>query len=80
MESLKEQIKHETELLRLLWVTAVAAIGGSLGLLLGELTSIRIILAGSGFLATFILVIMIVRQETTIRLLLRQLQEKEQQS
>ncbi len=79
MESLKEQIKHETELLRLLWVTAVAAIGGSLSLLLGERTSIHILLAGAGFLAILLLVSMIVHQETVIRRLLRHLRDKEQQ-
>lgn len=80
MESLKEQIKHETELLRLLWVTAIAAIGGSLSLLLGEQTSIHILLAGVGFIAILILVSMIVRQETVIRRLLRHLRDKEQQA
>jgi len=80
VESLKEQIKHETELLRLLWVTAIAAIGGSLSLLLGEQTSIHILLAGVGFIAILILVSMIVRQETVIRRLLRHLRDKEQQA
>lgn len=77
MESLKEQIKHEEELLRLLWVTAVATIGGSLSLLLGDFTSLRIGLAGLGLLATLILIVMALRQENAIRSLLRQLREKE---
>jgi hypothetical protein len=42
MESLKEQLKHEEEPLRLLWITAIATIGGSLSLLLGELTALRV--------------------------------------
>lgn len=76
MESLKEQIKHEEEPLRLLWVTAIAAIGGSLSLLLGELTSLRIGLAGVGLLVTLILMVMILRQEREIRSLLRQMKER----
>lgn len=75
MELLKEQIKHEEELLRLLWVTAIAAIGGSLSLLLGDLTSLRIGLAGVGLLVTLILIVMILRQEREIRSLLRQMKE-----
>jgi hypothetical protein len=77
MESLKEQIKHEEELLRLLWVTAVAAIGGSLSLFLGDATPLRSGLAGLGFLATLVLVVMILRQERGIRSLLRQMKERE---
>lgn len=79
MESLKEQIKHEEELLRLLWVTALATIGGSLSLLLGELALMRIILAGIGLLVTLTLTVMALLQERTVRSLLRQMREKEQQ-
>lgn len=75
MEALKEQIKHEEELLRLLWVTAVAIMGGSLGLLLGELTMFRVGLAGIGFLVTLMSIVMILRQESTIRTLLTQMKE-----
>ncbi|MGH9425630.1 MAG: hypothetical protein ACRD2L_04895 [Terriglobia bacterium] len=76
-ESLKEQIKHETELLRLLWITALATLGGSLSLLLGELTSLRVGLAGLGFLVTLGLIVMVLLQENTIRALIRQIKEKE---
>ena len=79
MESLKEQIKHETELLRLVWVTAVALVGGALGLVLGNITPLRILLAGLGFLITIIFIAVIIRQETTIRRLLSHMREKEQQ-
>ncbi len=79
MESLKEQIKHETELLRLLWITAIVITGGALGLLLGDAIPVRILLAGLGFLITLILIAVILRQETTIRRLLRQMREKERQ-
>lgn len=80
MESLREQIKHETELLRLVWITAVAVTGGALGLLLGNVTPIRILLAGFGFLITIAFIAVIARQETTIRWLLRHMREKERQA
>ncbi len=76
MDALKEQIKHEQELLRLLWITAIATIGGSLSLLLGDATSLRSSLAGLGFLATLLLVVLILRQEREIRSLLRQMKEQ----
>ena len=79
MESLREQIKHETELLRLVWITTVALVGGTLGLVLGNITPLRILLAGLGFLITIIFIAVITRQETTIRRLLRHMREKEQQ-
>ena len=79
VESLREQIKHETELLRLVWVTAVAVAGGALGLVLGNITPFRILLAGLGFLITIIFIAVIIRQETTIRRLLSHMREKEQQ-
>jgi len=77
VDSLKEQIKHEQELLRLLWITAIATIGGSLSLLLGNATPLRSGLAGLGFLATLLLVVLILRQEREIRSLLRQMKEQE---
>jgi hypothetical protein len=77
VDALKEQIKHEQELLRLLWVTAVATIGGSMSLFLGDATLLRSGLAGIGFLATLILVVLVLRQEREIRTLLRQMKEKE---
>jgi len=80
VESLKEQIKHETELLRLLWITAIVTTGGALGLLLGEATPVRILLAGLGFLITLILIAVVLRQEITVRRLLRQMREKERQA
>jgi hypothetical protein len=77
MESLKEQIKHEEELLRLLWITAVVAIGGSISLLLGDPAPLRSGLAGIGFLVSLVFITMILRQEGEIRSLLRQMREKE---
>ena len=47
-----ERIKFETELLRLTAVAALAIGGGSIGLLLGDLTLLRVILAGGGLLVT----------------------------
>ena len=77
MEQLKEQLKYETELLRLVWITAVAVGGGSMSLLLGEATTLRAGLLGLGFLLILVLVSVGARQDRTIRQLLRELGEKQ---
>ena len=41
MEQQKEQLKYETELVRLAWVTAVVVGGGNASLLLGDITLVR---------------------------------------
>lgn len=70
-----EQIKFETELLRLATLVAVAAGGGSVGLLLGDQTPLRLSLAGVGFFITLILAVTIWRFERRIRRLLAQIRE-----
>lgn len=72
---LKEQIKYETELLRLIVLVGVAIGGGSLSLLLGALTPLRTILSTAGILATLVLAAGVWRQHRQIRQLLTQLQE-----
>jgi hypothetical protein len=51
LEYLKEQIKYETDVERFTALLAVAIGGGVLGLVLGTLTSLRVILAGVGVLS-----------------------------
>lgn len=41
MERKKEQLKYETELLRLVWVTALAVGGDNASLILGGITLVR---------------------------------------
>ena len=79
MDEIKEEIKYETELLKLIWLTAVAVIGGSLGLLLAELSVLRAGLAGSGLTITVVLIVIAGRQDRQIRKLLQQM-KKEQTS
>jgi len=52
VEQLKEQIKFEVEWLKLTALAVLAVGGGSFGLLLGELTTLRLVLAIGGLLAT----------------------------
>jgi hypothetical protein len=70
-----EQIKYETELLRLIFLLAVAMGGGSLSLLLGDPTPLRLILAGAGLLGTLTLLIVGWRQHHWIRALIAQIKE-----
>ena len=76
MEQKKEQLKYETELLRLYWVTAVAIGGGNASLILGGVTGLRAILLVLGLLFIVVLISACVRQDHTIRRLLRELGEK----
>ena len=41
MDELKEEIRYETELLKMVWLTTMAVIGGSVGFLLGELSPLK---------------------------------------
>jgi hypothetical protein len=47
-DRLTEQIKFSTEILRLTWLSLLAATSGTVGLLLGELDTRRIVFAGVG--------------------------------
>jgi len=76
VEQKKEQLKYETELLRLYWVTAVAIGGGNASLILGGVTGLRAILLVLGLLFIVVLISACVRQDHTIRRLLRELGEK----
>lgn len=77
MEQQKEQLKYEIEVFKLAWITAVATGGGAVSLLLGEATTLRAGLLGFGLLFILVLVAVFVRQDRTIRRLLRELGEKQ---
>ena len=70
-----ERIKFETEILRLTTVAVLAIGGGSIGLLLGDLSLLRVILAGSGLLATVGLMVVLWWQRRYNRTLIEQLKE-----
>jgi hypothetical protein len=70
-----ERIKFETELLRLTAVAVLGIGGGSIGLLLGGLTPLRVILAAGGLLATVGLMVAFLWQRRYIRTLIDQLKE-----
>ena len=71
-----ERIKLETELLKLTVLAALAIGGGSIGLLLGDLTLVRVILAGGGLLVTLGLMVVLWWQRRYIRNLIEQLKEQ----
>ena len=70
-----EQIKYETEVLRLTWVTVLALGGGTASLLLSELTGRRLILAGAGVVSILVLIVTGWRLDRKIRRLVAQLKE-----
>ena len=70
-----EQIKFETEMLKLAALVAVATGGSSIGLLLGEHTLLRLGLAGLGILTTLGLTVTVWRFYRNIRRLISQMQE-----
>jgi len=71
-----ERIKFETELLRLTAVAALAIGGGSIGLLLGDLTLLRVILAGGGLLVTAGLMVVLGWQRRFSRALIEESREQ----
>ena len=75
MDKTKEEIKYETELLRLVWATAVAAIGGSIGLLLGDPSALRSALAGVGLLVTLAFIVSALHQHRKVRSLLNKMED-----
>lgn len=74
-DKVAERIKFETELLRLIVLLGVAIGGGSLSLLLGDPTPLRLILAGTGIFVTVGLTVVAWRQQRWIRTLIDQIQE-----
>jgi hypothetical protein len=77
VEQLKEQLRYETELLRLAWITALAVGGGNASLILGGITFVRAVLLAIGVLLIVVFASVGVRQDRTIRSLLRELEGKQ---
>lgn len=72
-----ERLKFETEVLKLLVLLGVALGGGSLGLLVSRLTSLKLVLAGIGLPITVMIIIMVVRQYMKIRAIIKRAEEGE---
>jgi hypothetical protein len=70
LERIKEQLKYETEVFRAALLVTVATIGGTIGLLLGDHSTLRLILAGAGIIVSMVGVLSVVRQDRIIRELL----------
>jgi len=75
IERIKEQIKFETEVLKFTALVMVGIGGGSISLVLGELTLLRVALVGLGFLGTLALGIVSWRFYKRVGLLIAQIQE-----
>ena len=75
VERIKEQIKYETEVFRATLLIAVATIGGTISLFLGEPTPLRAALAGAGIIVSMVAVLGVWRQDRTIRALTARLEE-----
>jgi hypothetical protein len=75
IESLKEEIKYETEVLKLATLVALAIGGGSISLLLGGIAPLRIVLAGAGMLVTIGVILTVWRQDRRIRVLVALMKE-----
>ena len=72
-----ERLKFETEVLKLLVLLGLALGGGSLSLLVGRLTGLKLVLAGIGFPITVMIIIMVVRQYIKIRAIIKRAEEGE---
>ena len=70
-----ERIKFETEVLRFTSLLMVATGGGSISLILGEPSPLRLALAGAGFFLTLVLGWVSWRQYRRIGWLIEHLQE-----
>lgn len=70
-----EQIKYETELLKLMAIFILAVGGGAIGLLLGEGTNFRLVLGLSGLAASLVLATGVWKQHRTIRRLMSRIKE-----
>ena len=70
-----EQIKYETEVLKTTALVTVATIGGSIGLLLGEHSFLRLGLASVGAVVTLVLTVGIWRLDRRIRALIMAIKE-----
>ena len=75
LEQIKEPIKYGTEILKLIVLLGVAVGGGSIGVLLGKYSPVRIGLAGFGILVTLSLAIGAWRQHRRTQQLIKRISE-----
>jgi hypothetical protein len=66
-DRLVEHLKFETEVLKLTTLAALAIGGGTVGLILGPRTPLRVLFAGIGLLLTVTAAISVWRQQRSIR-------------
>ena len=66
-ELVAERLKFETEVLKLLVLLWLALGGGSLSLVAGGLTGMRLLLAGLGLSITVVVILMSIRQYVKIQ-------------
>jgi hypothetical protein len=71
-----ERLKFETEVLQFTALVAAGAGGGSISLILGDFTLLRLGLAGLGFLGTLALTAICWRLGKRIRMLIEQIKEE----
>lgn len=76
-ELVAERLKFETEVLKILVLLGIALGGGSLGLLIGELTSLKLVLAAMGLPITVMMIVMAVRQYMKIRSIIKRAEKGE---
>jgi hypothetical protein len=70
-----ETLKYYTEVFRLVWVSMLAIGGGSVGLLLGERSVVKVILGLTGIFSVVILLEILRRLNRQIAELLKKLKE-----
>ncbi|MBI3245089.1 MAG: hypothetical protein HYZ50_01130 [Deltaproteobacteria bacterium] len=68
-----ERLRYKTEVLKLLVILTIAVGGGSLSLILGELSLLRRVLATVGIIVTFALLLAAWRQHRQIEQLIEQI-------
>lgn len=66
-ELVAERLKFETEVLKLLVLLWLALGGGSLSLVAGDLTGMKLLLASLGLFITVVVILMSIRQYIKIR-------------
>ena len=72
---LTETLKYHTEIFRLLWISIIAIGGGSTGLLLGDLSKIKVTLATAGLLLVLLFLVLLRRLDRYIRQIISSLKE-----
>lgn len=74
-DRLKEDIKFKTEIYRLLWITILGSGGGTVSLIVGGLTPVKVVFAAGGLTGILILIAFMQRLHQDIRGLIAQLEE-----